>query len=193
MAVWYPGEGFAEALAKVLAGDAEPGGRLPISIAECDADYPGLNIQPDATGKLFYSDATRIGYRGIIAAGKSARYPFGAGYGYANFAWSDAQCEKGGVSVLVSNTSDRAGSDVVQVYRDEPEATLVGFAKVLLDPGASKRVTIALPRRRFMYWDDQHAEWMPIGKTTQVRLARHAEDIGMALELEITKLPPGGL
>ncbi|WP_299310078.1 glycoside hydrolase family 3 C-terminal domain-containing protein [uncultured Croceicoccus sp.] len=189
LAVWYPGEGFADAIAAVLAGDVEPGGRMPVSIAQSEADYPALGLQPDADGKLAYDDGTRVGYRGIIGAGKRARHTLGAGQGYARFDWHDARAEDGGLSLRLSNTHDRAGSEVVQVYRDAPETALVGFAKIMLDPGEEGRVTVPLTRRAFASWQDDGWRY-PEGEC-KVRVARHAEDDGISLTLDIGALPPG--
>ena len=191
LVAWYPGEGFAAAVAAVLAGDREPGGRLPVVFARAEGDYPGYCLQPDADGKLAYTDATRLGHRGIIAAGKSARYSFGAGQGFASFLWSDGQATGQGVAVTVTNTSARAGSDVVQVYRTMPEVTLVGFAKVHLAAGASARVEIPLPRRRFMVWGAQG--WELLAETVPVRIARHAEDAGQPLLIAPATLSPEGI
>ena len=191
LATWYPGEGFAAALAAVLAGDREPGGRMPVMIARAEADYPGYALQPAADGKLAYSDGTRIGYRGVMSAGKSAHHTLGAGQGYAAFAWADAASTEGGVAVTVTNTSGRAGADVVQVYRDVPEATLIGFAKVHFAPGESQRVNIPLPRRRLMIWGAQGWELLP--GPVNVRIARHAEDAGLAVALDPGELADTGL
>lgn len=185
IAAWYPGEGFSEALAAVLAGDREPGGRMPVSIAREEGDYPGFALAPDADGKLAYAEGTRIGYRGIAAA----RHTLGAGQGYARFDWSDAAVSDGGVELTVTNISDRASSDVVQVYRDLPEPALVGFAKVHLAAGASARVRVDLPSRRFMQW--RESGWEPIAAAVSVRIARHAEDRGLALDLRLDSLRDG--
>ncbi len=191
LACWYPGEGFAEALAGVLAGDLEPGGRMPVTIARSEADYPGYALKPEADGKLNYSDATRIGYRGIIAAGNTALHTLGAGQGYAKFDWSEAAVTDNGVAITVTNISDRAGAEVVQVYRDVPESTLIGFAKVRLAAGDSQQVAIALPRRRFMTWGD--AGWQLPPAPLRIRVARHAEDPGFALEVDEAILDEAGL
>ncbi|WP_421838070.1 glycoside hydrolase family 3 protein [Novosphingobium sp.] len=191
LATWYPGEGFAAALAGVLAGDREPGGRMPVTIAQAEADYPGYDLQPQPDGALPYSDGTRIGYRGVIAAGKSARHTLGAGQGYARFEWSHPAVTAEGVSVTVTNLSARAGAEVVQVYRDAPEPTLIGFAKVLVEPGHAALVTIPLPRRRFMIWGEQGWEMLPAPH--RIRIARHAQDAGFPLHLDAASLPDIGL
>lgn len=186
LATWYPGEGFAAALAAVLAGDREPGGRMPVTIARAEADYPGYHLQPQADGSLPYTDGTRIGYRGVIAAGKTARHTLGAGQGYARFEWSHPAVTAEGVAITVTNLSARAGSDIVQVYRDSPEPTLIGFAKVRLEPGCAALVTIPLARRRFMTWGDNGWQLLPNPHT--VRIARHAEDAGSTLDIDVETL-----
>ena len=90
MLTWYPGQEFGPALAAVLAGDLEPGGRLPVTIAAREDDYPAFRLQPDANGDLHYSEATLIGYRGLSARNITPRHAFGAGFGYASFAVSEA-------------------------------------------------------------------------------------------------------
>ena len=191
LAVWYPGEGFAGALAAVLAGDREPGGRMPVTIAESEADYPGYDLQPDQDGRLAYAEGIGIGYRGMLARDRQARHPFGAGEGYASFAWSDAVAEGDGVAVTVRNVSGRTGSEVVQVYRESDEPALVGFAKVTLQPDESARVQIPLPQRRFMKWAD--GAWRAPAGEVIARAARNAQDPGFQLRLELAALPPVGL
>lgn len=191
ISAWYPGEGFAEAIAQVLAGDREPGGRMPVTIARNESDYPAYALKPDADGQLPYADGVRFGHRGIIAAGKRARHTLGAGIGYAQFAWSDAEVEGDAVAVTVRNLTARAGSDVVQLYRDTPEVALVGFAKVALGPGEARRVRIPLTRRRFMRWSD--SGWTDIAPQVQLRVARDAEDSGVALTVTVAELPQTGL
>lgn len=154
LVTWYPGEGFGNALAQVLAGDCEPGGRMPVSIARDDADYPAFALAPDADGDLHYSEGTRIGYRGMA----DPRHTLGAGFGYARIALIAAEiaASEDGVIInaTVENTSDRAGSDVVQVYRRSPELALAGFAKVHLGPRERRDIAITIPRRRLQVWQD---------------------------------------
>jgi beta-glucosidase len=179
LVAWYPGQRFAPALASVLAGDREPGGRLPVTIARDESDYVGLNLQPDADGKLEYSEGTHIGYRGLIANGTPARHPFGSGFGYARFEIADAVAGSK-VSVTVRNVSGRSGSEVVQLYRDTPESALVGFAKVRLEPGEERRVEIAVDGRMLRTWNDG---WQELPRPLALRVARHAEDPGLKVTL----------
>lgn len=186
LATWYPGEGFAAALAAVLAGDREPGGRMPVTIARSEADYPAYDPRPQADGSLRYADGARIGYRGIIAAGKRALHTLGAGQGYARFEWSHPAIAASGVAITVTNLSCRPGAEVVQVYREAPEPTLIGFAKVHVEPGCATLVTIPLARRRFMIWGEGGWELLPAPH--RVRIARHAEDAGFTLAINAETL-----
>jgi beta-glucosidase len=159
MLTWYPGQEFGPALAAVLAGDLEPGGRLPVTIAAQEQDYPAFGLTPDAQGDLHYAEAMLLGYRGLHAKGVAPRHAFGAGFGYARFTLTDATLAgslSGGATVAVTlrNISVVPGSEVVQIYRDTPELTLIGFAKIHLLPGECQRVVIDLPRRRFETWQD---------------------------------------
>jgi len=174
LVAWYPGQEFGPALASVLAGDREPGGRIPVSIARAEADYCGYALTPADDGRLAYAEGTRFGYRGLIANGTSARHPLGSGFGYARFAWSDVGWDGGAVAVTVSNISERAGAEVVQLYRDTPECTLVGFAKATLAPGEARRIWIVPEPKAMRHWQ---GGWQPLGDLP-LRLARHAEDRG---------------
>ncbi|NWK98692.1 beta-glucosidase [Sphingobium lactosutens] len=180
LVAWYPGEGFGTAIAQVLAGDLEPGGRMPVSIARQEADYPALSLTPDANGDLAYREGTRLGYRGMA----NPRHTLGAGFGYADMALLSASIttvEDGClVTATVENRSDRPGSDVIQIYRREPELALVGFAKLHLHPGERRDLTITIPTRRLQYWNDG---WRDIA-SPRLFVGRSAADI--AFDLSIT-------
>ncbi len=178
MIAWYPGQGFAPALASVLAGDSEPGGRMPVSIAREEADYPCLSTTPDANGDLSYAEGVKIGYRGMISKGTPSRHALGSGMGYAEFTWSDVTADGDGVAVTVRNTSARAGSDVIQLYRDTPETALIGFAKVRLGPGEERRIVVRPEKRMLRVWDNG---WRSIAAEVNLRLARNSEDHGIRL------------
>ncbi len=180
MLVWYPGQGFAPALASVLTGDREPGGRMPVSIARDEADYCGYSTTPDTNGDLAYTEGVNFGYRGLIANGSPARHPLGSGFGYARFAWSDVVEERGGISFTVRNISARAGSDVIQLYRDTPECALIGLAKVHLAPGEEQRLTIVPNPLMLRSWENG---WQTMRGDIAVRLARSAEDKGYPVTL----------
>jgi beta-glucosidase len=182
---WYPGEEFGRALAQVLAGDREPGGRMPVTIARDDADYPALSLQPDANGDLYYSEGTRVGYRGLAARGIAPRQAFGAGFGYTTFALDGAAVAPEGadgwtVTVAVRNTGTRAGAEIVQVYRAGPELTLVGFDKVHLAPGETRTARIAIDRRQLQVWENG---WTDLPGPVELRVGRSSADLPFAVEV----------
>ncbi len=178
MLAWYPGQEFGHALAAVLAGDREPGGRLPVSIAMREQDYPALGLTPEPGGDLHYREGTRLGYRGLAARGVAPRHAFGAGFGYARFTIDDIAVREAADGVVVTarvrNLAARAGAEVVQVYRAEPELTLIGSAKLALEAGAIGDVAIRLPARRFAVWD---AGWRPLGPRTTLLVGRSSAEI----------------
>lgn len=183
---WYPGQEFGTALAQVLAGDREPGGRMPVTIAREDGDYPALSLQPDAQGDLHYSDGVRFGYRGLAARGIAPRQPFGGGQGYASFHLRDARvrpdadgCE---LTVTLRNTSARAGADVVQVYRNVPELTLVGYAKVWLEAGAATNVVIPVPLRRLQVW---RGGWRTLEGPVHLLVGHSSADLPLSVSITI--------
>jgi beta-glucosidase len=184
---WYPGEEFGPALAQVLAGDREPGGRMPVTIARQDADYPALSLQPDANGDLHYSDGVRFGYRGLAARGVAARQAFGAGLGYTTFELTEARaqatedgCE---FTLQLRNTGQRAGAEVVQVYRTLPELTLVGYAKVWLEAGAHAEVRIPVALRRLQTWQD--GRWTTLQGTIQLLAGRSSAELPLSATITI--------
>lgn len=154
LSAWYPGEGFGPALAAVLSGDREPGGRLPVTLARSEADYPALALTPDDAGDLRYDDGVLVGYRGLAARGVAPLHAFGAGRGYTRFDWIAAEADGGDVLVTIRNAGDRAGSEVVQLYRHDPEFALVGFAKVHLGAGEQAVVRVTPEPRLFRIWRD---------------------------------------
>ena len=170
---WYPGEAFGTAIAQVLAGDREPGGRMPVSIARTDADYPALALTPDEKGDLRYEEGRRIGYRGMA----DPRHTLGAGFGYADIALDDVDIVPGHdggliVRAQMHNQSDRDGSDVIQIYRREPELALVAFAKVHLEPGERRQLAIPILRRRLQYWCTRGAISLLVFSQSRLYLCR---------------------
>jgi hypothetical protein len=167
---WYPGEEGGTAIARVLFGDVDPGGRLPATFPVREADepvagdpekYPGVNET------VQYKEGVLVGYRWFDEKGLDVAYPFGHGLSYTTFAYSGLRAGPDGVSVTVTNTGRRAGTDVPQLYlgfpdtkdAPEPPRQLKGFEKVSLEPGASRTVRFALDARSFSHWDTAANDW----------------------------------
>lgn len=155
---WFPGQEFGAALADVLTGTAEPGGRLPTTWPKTMADVPVLNTTP-VDGVLDYTEGIHLGYRAWLRAGTEPAYPFGHGLGYTTWSTDDLVIEGRTVSITVTNTGDREGKQVVQVYLSRPDSAvdrpvrwLAGFTAVTLAPGDSRTVAIPLPERAFQHW-----------------------------------------
>ncbi len=164
---WFGGQEFGHALADVLLGDAEPGGRLPTTWPASEAGV--LSTRP-ADGVLAYTEGLFIGYRGYDRDGRPPLYPFGHGTGYTTWSYDSiavdvagARGEQGAaVRVQVRNTGPRRGREVVQVYASRPGSAverpakwLAGFAAVDADPGERVIAEISVPERVFQHWSDQ--------------------------------------
>ncbi|HYB46688.1 MAG TPA: glycoside hydrolase family 3 C-terminal domain-containing protein [Streptosporangiaceae bacterium] len=167
---WFCGQEFGNALAEVLLGDVEPGGRLPMTWPVSEDGLP--STQP-ADGVLDYREGLFIGYRAFDRDGREPLFPFGHGTGYTSWSYdsmtvSDSPAQaRGGVAVCVQvrNTGRRPGREVVQVYASRPGSAverpakwLAGFAAVNADPGETVEVGILLPERVFRHWSD--AGWV---------------------------------
>jgi beta-glucosidase len=188
---WYGGLQHGNALADVLYGDAEPGGRLPQTFPRSEqqasfepAAYPGVD------GKETYDEGLLVGYRGYDARGERPLFPFGYGLGYTSFAFRDLAVRRAGdgadVTFTVRNTGDRTGAAVPQVYvsfprsAGEPPKQLKGFDKLTVDPGATRRVTIHLDRRAFAHW---RAGWVVTPGDYGVAVGSSSRDLPLRARL----------
>ena len=144
---WYPGEAGGTAVADVLFGDYNPGGKLPVTF------YRNVNQLPDF---LDYRMTGRT-YRYFKG---DALFPFGFGLSYTTFEIGKPKFKNGKLTVSVTNTGKMRGSETVQVYikrvgdNNGPIKTLRGFAKTTLEPNGSQVLTIDMPRERFETWDE---------------------------------------
>ncbi|MBT8226313.1 MAG: glycosyl hydrolase [Dactylosporangium sp.] len=164
---WFGGQEFGAALAEVLLGTAEPGGRLPTTWPAEEADIPVLNTTP-AEDRLVYDEGLHLGYRAWLRAIPRPAYPFGHGLGYTTWQLRRARVPESvdvgqpvPVTVTVANTGTRAGKHVVQVYLareasavERPVRWLAGFAPVTVDPGRELETTILVDPRAFAHYQD---------------------------------------
>ncbi|MEO6469897.1 MAG: fibronectin type III-like domain-contianing protein, partial [Acidimicrobiia bacterium] len=169
------------ALADVLLGDKEPGGRLPTTFPVRVEDAPSHATYPGADGHVEYADGLLMGYRGYDRAGTEPRFCFGHGLAYTTFEYGPVTVAGRTVRVDVTNTGARRGSEVVQVYVHDPAAPptrpqqeLRRFAKVAIDPGATETVTFELDDRCFSAWADG---WTTGNGPFDVRVGRSSRDI----------------
>jgi len=188
MAAWYPGEAFGQALADVLVGDREPGGRLPVTLAARDQDYPVLDLAPDADGKLVYSEGTAIGYRHFARNAIAPAYALGTGLGYGDFEYCGATINRDArgaplIRVRVANRSDRDAAEVVQVYRDDARFALVGFAKAVIPAGGEREIEICPDLRLFRIRAD--GAWVRETGMFRLCVGRSARDCRLAVDLDL--------
>ncbi|TDE22894.1 glycosyl hydrolase [Actinomadura sp. 6K520] len=168
---WYPGQEAGNALARVLYGDVDPGGRLPVTfpVNENDAPTSGNPAQyPGTNQNVTFSEGVMVGYRHYDSKGITPRFPFGHGLSYTTFRYSDLVAGTDSVKVTVTNTGSRKGIAVPQLYIGmpspgvdvpQPPKQLKGFTKVTLAPGESTRVTFPLSSRSFAYWNEGAKAW----------------------------------
>ena len=177
----FGGQEMGYAVADVLFGVADPGGRMAMTVPARYQHSPAYLNYPGENGVVRYGEGLYIGHRWFDARAIDPAVPFGHGLSYATFEWSAPRVSGGGdtevadpviVEVDVVNTGDRAGSDVVQVYVEPPPSLLhrpvrelKGFAKVHLAPGERTTARIVLNRRAFAYYDpgDQSPPGLEIG------------------------------
>jgi len=160
---WFGGQEYGDALADVLLGDVEPGGRLPMT---WPASEEGLPSTQPVDGVLTYHEGLFIGYRAFDRDGREPLFPFGHGIGYTTWAHESVTLDQppagaSGIAVCVQlrNAGSRRGREVVQVYASRPDSAierpakwLAGFATVDADPGESVTVGILIPERAFQHW-----------------------------------------
>ncbi|WP_448628345.1 glycoside hydrolase family 3 C-terminal domain-containing protein [Geodermatophilus sp. URMC 64] len=170
LVAWFPGMEFGNALADVLLGEVEPGGRLPTTWPKAMTDAPVLGTTP-ADGRLEYAEGLHIGHRGYLAAWTEPAFWFGHGLGYTTWEFESIEAPHSWafgtespeltVTVRLRNTGARRGKQVVQVYASRPESAvdrpacwLAGFAVAHAEPGQTVEVPVQIHRRALRHWDD---------------------------------------
>ncbi len=184
---WFPGQEFGNALADVLLGIVEPGGRLPTTWPE--DERAGLPSTMPIEGALSYDEGLHVGYRRFLRDGLQPAYWFGHGLGYTTWEYYSTLVEgpaRGQVTVSVElrNAGARRGREVVQVYLsradsalDRPVRWLAGHAAVEADPGEKSTVEIVVPRRAFAHWDTDAHRWAVEPGSFEVQVGRSVADL----------------
>jgi beta-glucosidase len=159
---WFPGMEFGNALADVLLGAVEPGGRLPTTWPTALDTAPVTGTTP-TDGRLEYTEGLHIGHRAYLRAGTEPAFWFGHGLGYTTWAWEGLSVQEVPqrltAGVRVRNTGDRGGKQVVQVYASRPESSvdrpvrwLAGFAVVHADAGETVEAQVEIDARTLRHW-----------------------------------------
>lgn len=194
--VWFPGEEIGNVVADIVTGAAEPGGRMPTTFPQRLDDTPAFAHHPGRDGKAVYAEGSFIGYRWYEREGIAPLVPFGHGLGYTTFELGVPQL-RGSVSegvtvtVPVTNTGGRRGSEVVQCYLEapagdpaRPQRVLAGFAKTMLDPGESFDVELWLPERAFATWSKADG-WHVVPGTYRLHLGRSSADTAHVVDIVV--------
>jgi beta-glucosidase len=195
---YYPGQEGGNAIADILSGDVNPSGKLSVSYPKRYEDNPSYANYP-GTKEVLYGEGIFVGYRYYDAKGVGPLFPFGFGLSYTTFAYGDLQVPKTAkhgepieVSVTVTNTGDRAGKEVVQLYVRDVESSLVrpvkelkGFAKVTLEPGERKTVSFALDQRALSFYDPYRKAWVAEPGKFKVLVGSSSRDIRAKAAFEL--------
>ncbi|MCX5258799.1 glycoside hydrolase family 3 C-terminal domain-containing protein [Streptomyces canus] len=178
---WFPGQEGGAALADVLTGAHEPGGRLPTTWGTL-ADAPVTRVAPEG-GELPYDEGVFIGYTAWEKEGRTPVYPFGHGLGYTDWTYESVEVRGTTVRVRLRNSGSRAGREVVQVYlapaepdAERPARRLAGFAGAAAGPGESVEVTVEIPRRAFEIWDEKTSSWSYVKGSYEIQVGRSIGD-----------------
>lgn len=184
---WFPGQEFGNALADVLIGTVEPGGRLPVSWPASEEGLP--SVQP-VDGELPYHEGLLIGYRWYLSTGRDPLFPFGHGLGYTSWAYEGIAVDGDTVTVSVRNTGDRGGREVVQLYASQPDSTveraprwLVGSAVVDAAAGDVANAIITLGDHNFRHWDGSTHRWTIEPGSYQLHAGPSAVDLPLTDEI----------
>jgi beta-glucosidase len=201
LVVWFPGQEFGTALADVLFGRTEPGGRLPCTWPDREQDVPVMATRP-TDGVLHYEEGLHVGHRAWLRAAAVPAYPFGHGLGYTDWSYlhldTPATLAAGAgvtVSVRLRNAGSRPGKEVVQIYLSRSESAierpvrwLAGFSIVRATPGAATVAQIHLAARAFQHWSTTDRQWATEPGVFNVSAGRSVTDL--RLEADITVQGP---
>jgi beta-glucosidase len=184
----------------VLFGDVNPSGRLPQTFPMRLQENPAYINYPGENGRVHYGEGIFVGYRYYNKKEIAPLFPFGYGLSYTSFEMSNLQLSATETDtpelqahVDVTNTGDRAGKEVVQVYvRDvqaavaRPPQELKGFQKVQLEPGETKTVTFRLDQASLAYFDDKQQGWLAEAGEFVVAIGRSSADISLEASFVLT-------
>ncbi|MGO4375075.1 glycoside hydrolase family 3 C-terminal domain-containing protein, partial [Paenibacillus sp. MCAF20] len=195
------GQAVGGAIADILYGIANPSGKLAETFPMKVSDNPSYLFFPGSGDRVEYREGLYVGYRYYDAKQTKPLFPFGHGLSYTTFDYSNLTIDRKeindtetvNVQVTVTNTGLRAGKEIVQLYVrdvastiDRPDKELKGFAKLELQPGEQKTVTIELDKRSFAYFNVELKDWHVESGQFAVLIGRSSEDIVLSDTLNVT-------
>jgi len=202
---WFAGSRGAEAVANIIFGDVNPSAKLPITFPKSEADLPHPTIvkPPKATTdadsqgwkriaaglptfQITYDEGVKVGYKWYDAEKKPVLFPFGYGLSYTTYSYSNLKVTPGKnprVTFTVTNTGDRAGAEVAEVYASlppgaaEPPKRLVGWSKVKLNAGESKDVVVEVDPKYLSIFNVEHNGWQLIPGDYGIMVGGSSQDL----------------
>ncbi len=205
--MWYGGQEGGHALAAILFGDANPSGKLPVSLPKKFEDSPAYGHYPGEKLNVDYAEGIYVGYRYYDTKNVEPQFPFGFGLSYTSFAYSDLtvmddtthkpgqtkDSPRGKLALFtVKNTGSRPGAEIVQLYLhdghskiDRPMHELKGFARVELKPGESQKLFVRIDRSAFSYWSPEKKDWVLEPGTFEVQVGASSRDIRLKDQVEL--------
>ena len=198
---WLSGQAAGGAAADLLLGAVNPSGRLAETLPVRLEDSPSYLNFPGEAGHVRYGEGVFVGYRGYDALARDVRYPFGHGLSYTTFAYSDLAAEIFGggdvaVTCRVTNTGDRSGQEVAQLYVGDPVASvarpvreLKSFQKLDLAAGESEVVTFELAARDLSYWSTKTSGWVLEGGDFEIAVGASSRDLRLTTTVEVDAPP----
>ena len=202
--MWYGGQEGGHALASILFGDANPSGKLPVTMPKRFEQSPAFRHYPGENLEVDYAEGIYVGYRYFDTKNVEPAFPFGFGLSYSKFEYSDLKVEHSirsaitsttegdRVTVKVKNTGPRDGAEVVELYVhdghskiDRPVHELKGFERVELKAGESRQVQFDLDRNALSYWSPEKKDWVADPGTFEVQVGASSRDIRLRAPLEL--------
>ena len=187
------GQAGASATLDILTGAVNPSGRLAETYPIAYEHTPSFRYYPSSERTSEYRESIFVGYRYYDTSKVRVQYPFGFGLSYTEFTYSGLKVDDSGAELTVSNTGDRDGAEVVQMYVGlpnaivfRPEKELKGFAKVFLKAGESRKVKIPFDNKTFRYWNVKTESWEVETGTYNVMIGSSVADIRLVGTIERT-------
>ncbi|MEG0889523.1 MAG: glycoside hydrolase family 3 C-terminal domain-containing protein [Bacteroides sp.] len=198
---FYPGQEGGRALAQILSGKVNPSAKLPFTIEKRWEDSPACGYYDETRKekKVYYNEGIFVGYRGYDRKQVTPLFPFGFGLSYTTFRYSDLLVEvtdkravEVKVSFTVTNTGQRQGGEVVQLYvsdlkskEERPLQELKAFDKVWLNPGESKRVSLFLSKDDFSYFSEKSDQWVFESGDFNLRIGASSKEILLEKKIKL--------
>jgi beta-glucosidase len=194
---WYPGARGGVAIANVLFGEVNPSGRLPMTFPMHANDnprpeIPGFDLPEKVQFDVNYTEGADVGYRWFAKNKRKPLFPFGYGLSYTSFRYANLAVSGGDtvkVAFDVTNTGGRAGKDAPQFYlvgkQGNPVLRLLGFTKVELEPGQTRRVELTADPRLLAQFDPETSDWRLDAGSYRIAVGSSAEDRALTADAQL--------